>query len=646
MYQLVPPRLTKPTGIRLVNMNDAFNGRLEEAKRDQREYTTRVVRTYREVRPGRFTYERLDFEPERPTKILWNKAKLKELVSDLRGVLSGQKVQAVLVKDLLKGVIVPEVIKCLLSLKELKEAHWYVSTKRFQPPWLAQLRKCQLRLFLIPQVAAQEGIRKKHLSCWITPSGEPSEDAIRFIDRLQSQTGADYIVVLPEGVSALARGLKDQCVVQSRTQAEGIIVPMGGASIFFPAMVACMEHMRSPWALKELVSVALSTTYDWVRSEARRIVYPRTWQADPTKWEDNKSFGILRKCVHQDSEEARSLTFGDPEPFSWHAEQTAWKEAFESLGIVKGKRRELQLWRAMVEVNGYVCCDAVTRRRLRDFVVGIHEFAKAPRYHASCMLLAPPGSGKTFLAKCLAAAAELRLVPFNITQMRSKGDVLDCFDKILATQDEAPGEGLLIFVDEINAELDNAPVYGMFLTALEDGTYVRNGQMFHMKPCAWVFAGTEDPKVTGGKPDVKSAAREKGSDFVSRLTLGLVSLVRESSGATRRRATADEAKKRARRAELFELENVYLGVALLRAEYPDVRRVSERVLASFLKLPPGTRVREIRHFVRRFGDIQYGRVASNSLPEDAWPGGETTERAWWRVVKGQKLSDNADIEIV
>lgn len=80
------------------------------------------------------------------------------------------------------------------------------------------------------------------------------------------------------------------------------------------------------------------------------------------------------------------------------------------------------------------------------------------------MLIAAPGSGKTFLAKRLAQTAGLRFVPFNITQMRSKADLLECLDTIVATQAEEDDRQLMVFIDEINAKLENTEVYGAFLT--------------------------------------------------------------------------------------------------------------------------------------------------------------------------------------
>jgi hypothetical protein len=200
----------------------------------------------------------------------------------------------------------------------------------------------------------------------------------------------------------------------------------------------------------------------------------------------------------------------------------------------------------------------------------------------------------------------------------------------------------MVFIDEINARLENSAVYGTFLTPLEDGTYVRNGRTFNIRPCLWVFAGTRNPKRQGDASGTESSLEvpEKGSDFVSRLTLGTVYLSNDHRSREDRHEDIQDKQLRA-------TENVYLAVSMLRQEFPDVRLVSELVLRAFWELPPATTVREIKHFVRKFTDIQYGEVTARNVPE-VWLDPDTHPHAaakWmkWRAEK--TYSDTPDIEI-
>lgn len=82
---------------------------------------------------------------------------------------------------------------------------------------------------------------------------------------------------------------------------------------------------------------------------------------------------------------------------------------------------------------------------------------------------------------------------------------------IAREQANKPERRVLVVVDEINALLDAAGVYGAFLAPLEQGIYVRRGRVFSLKPWVWIFAGTDSEAS-------KQPKSEKVSDFEERLT--------------------------------------------------------------------------------------------------------------------------------
>ncbi len=255
-------------------------------------------------------------------------------------------------------------------------------------------------------------------------------------------------------------------------------------------------------------------------------------------------------------------------PAYWEEIRRKWQQAFDLgrygvVGETRGRKQELhlQLWRAMLEVHNYVCLVPAKRAVLRAVVGELQDFKAAiDGGHRSCLLVAPPGSGKTLLARRLAEHLGLGFLEFNITQMLYRDDILECFDTIVTTQLQNQDKKFPVFVDEINASLDGQDVYSAFLAPLERGVYIRAGKTFQIAPCAWIFASTKDP--TEGAE--RTAASNKASDFISRLTLvpkPLVAPKEEESWA--------------------RLEKVYLGVCLLRSNYPDVSSVSQKVLVLF-----------------------------------------------------------------
>jgi hypothetical protein len=579
-------------------MNDALHDHYESGRREVEEYTTRIIRTYRGAKPDGIFYERLDWEQTRYGETSWRDDQLDKLDHLLRSAIDLKRVRAILVKDLRRGVVSSEIIDWLSRSFGVDSPPWYVSTKRWRPKWFQKLKGLRVELLLVPQVPAQHAIRDNQLSCWLTRRGRIPERAMLLVDQLIRDTRCKRVMVMPDGLSALACDVQTgNCYVQYDKNPEPTTVPMGGASIFFPAMVALMQHQAlADQPLGDLLSLALRTTSDWIVSEARRVESPESWNPDPGEWEENRGFKQIRDMFNSSGSLPPIPIFGETATYKWKDELTMWEEARKDLGIVvKGcGAREFHLWRATVEVEGYICCDEGRRRRLRALVSGTQMGAES-EHHASCLLVASPGSGKTFLAEQLAKASGMRVLPFNITQMRARSDILECFETVVAAQEESQDERLLVFIDEINAELDESPVYSAFLAPLESGTFVKQGKTFHIRPCVWMFAGTEDPRTTLG------GASTKGSDFVSRLSLGIADLRRTGTFAD-------------------SLENVYLGVSLLRREFPDVRQVSEAVLRAFFMLRSSVRVRDLKHFVRRFKDVQYGRVTHRNVPMTDWPG--------------------------
>jgi hypothetical protein len=209
----------------------------------------------------------------------------------------------------------------------------------------------------------------------------------------------------------------------------------------------------------------------------------------------------------------------------WKTELDCWDKARSELGLiplsVPGKTNggddiqfSLEVWRGSTDLPDYVACIDEKRDELVKLGQLLRAFARTnePPRSLSVMLQADPGSGKTFLAKLLADKFRFARQVFDITTMIRRDDLLDMFDAIATEQANQPERRILVFVDEINAELERAPVFGSFLAPLEQGNYVRRGRVFSLKPCVWLFAGT------GLDEDPGHRKSDKISDFSQRLT--------------------------------------------------------------------------------------------------------------------------------
>ncbi len=250
---------------------------------------------------------------------------------------------------------------------------------------------------------------------------------------------------------------------------------------------------------KSLLEGVLSVTEKWIEDEYKALQAAPVFPMSPRPaglW----VFGAAPDCrlgvTRRPGDAPEALNqVGEITQFRAETAVKRWKRAMEELGVLQGGTSRidyLQGWRATAELKDYVCCDPSKRRTLASLRDAVARFnPKHARRPLTALLVARPGAGKSFLVQSLADTLQpLRVLSFNITTMTRREDLLACFDQIVTTQSQRRDDRLLVFFDEINASLENHPVYHAFLAPLEDGYYLRGGIKFVIQPCIWLFAGT------------------------------------------------------------------------------------------------------------------------------------------------------------
>ena len=611
-HRLTYPLAATPPDVRLFNLGTAI-------KNDGQCMTTRVIRIYQQTGSEYVLLDRIDWElPHVENRKLNFSVLDKELAPHLK------EVEAILIKDMAKGVVDESLILWLRKkFGQEDESHnlqrvpaWFISSKNWMPQWIDKLPGDAVSLYIVPQVAAHAAFEDPGFSRWITGDESVTKEALDRIDQLARRFHNALICVLPFGLSVLARAnsgteavLFKQPVVGAGLHAEGM--PM--ASVFLPVLVSLLleqgvqdqegspKWSRSKETCQMILSSALSFTEAWMREEMRRITESKVWKDNSQKLivssrglrkpEFDVEYPLLPRWTHT----------------AWEESTREWEQAYEGRGVILRRTEEeygvLEIKRATVEVDGYVCCVETKREVLRQLTAEIQSFNPADGNSKSFMLKASPGAGKSYLINKLADLHHLQLLQFNITSLLTRNDLLDCFDTIVTTQARARHKKYIVFFDEIDSNLEGHPVYDAFLRPLEEGLYMRAGKAFYIGPCIWVFAGTRDPASNEDGPH--GAKAKKGSDFVSRL-----------SAAPFPFDYAWSPKDEFRNDGLERLENVYAGAALLKRAFQDITHVSEAVLEVFRVIPPKVGVRKIDRFVRRFDQIQYGKVTTKNLPSD------------------------------
>jgi predicted AAA+ superfamily ATPase len=579
--------------------------------------TTRVIRIYQQTGQEYDLMDRIDWElPHAGERSLDTDFLDERLKPHLKNVA------AVVIKDMAKGVIDKKLISWLSKTtahsaagNNTMQPAWFVSSKEWEPDWYAQLPSAAVRLLIVPQVAAHSAFEKSGFSRWIAGDQSVTKEGLDRINSLATKFPNALICVLPIGLQVIARANCSEgkaFLFQQPVAGEGLhAVAMPMASVFLPTMVSLLLQQGghagkfnglSKEDCQEILTSALSFTEAWMHEEVKRIT-------DAKKWEDNYQKLILSASgLRRSVPDAERPLFPRWTRAEWEESVKSWRKAYDLRGVIPHENHKeeygvLEVRRAMVEVNGYVCCVESKRRVLRLLSREMQQFHPDFGNWKAFMLKAPPGAGKSYLVNKLADSYGFNLLQFNITSMVTRNDLLDCFDTIVTTQAREKGKKFLIFFDEIDSDLDKHSVYDAFLRPLEEGLYVRAGKAFLIGPCIWIFAGTRDP--SSREEELQSAAGRKGSDFISRL-----SALPLPFDITWNRN--DEFKKDG----LERLENVYAGATLIKRGFPDVTHVSEAVLDIFRVIPPATGVRKIDRFVKRLDEVQYGRVSMKNVPID------------------------------
>lgn len=593
------------------------------------------------------------------------------------GTRPGESFKYVAIKDLGKGVVCKSLI-AQLKRSGLVDRHteWFVSSKVPEPDWLEDITgECgRLRLLLIPPIAVTQqyvgetGTRDNpaFVSKWFLGSKRvpgsgiaPSREALEALEHFKryltpSSKHPSLVVAMPKGLSFLALNCADTETgfYQGDPVLDEIDEELAGrASMFFAALtgeIITAEEIGVELDIKAVLNVSSRAAEEWVHdviAELRalgdsRLGIPRMWDPSLAEYREHEGLGWRT------------------EEITWKDERSRWDQALGAeptpetpnpavpIGIIReGEQRRLELWRAMTILSDYVETVQEKRREVARLIQILREFSHDFGHvvglrSVSAHLIAKPGSGKSHLVSRLAAELGMQCLNFNLTQLVTRQNVIECFDTIASAQTQDRSRPYLVFFDEINAKVDGEPAYDLFLSVLEEGTYMRQGQKFKLAPCAWIFAGTDKPPrkgaVDGATDKENEDTSEKKSDFLSRLTTQV--FLDEPQGSFVSKRTESQTK----------LGFVYLAAVQLQSLNPDITKISAGVLFHFYRLPADSSLRAIRKYAERFRHIQYGEVHVRNMPEELRRAGdkktEKEDTQLWITAFGKTVA-NRDVMI-
>jgi hypothetical protein len=440
-------------------------------------------------------------------------------------------------------------------------------------------------------------------------------------------------------IAATRIGEKEDAVLVNIASAPGDHQPIrvGRSSVYFASLIFWDLYRRKEKAdapldneLEEACKWALDNSYNC------SVLCSKAW----LNQEASDLSGKLEWAVYRDAGVCDSERIDQKRKAPLYKDYwKEWNKSSQELGIIDVKDGlEIQLWRAQMwrdnnHTYDYVCPGGPKRTDINGLIkrLKLYIAKDKPRYPFNCLFLAEPGWGKSRLAKCLAHNHQLVFQNYSIAQMGTNQDLKQCLKEVVSLQNR--GKRVLVFIDEIDANIESHDAMGLLLGPIWDGYFVSDGNAYRIEPCVWVFASSKSLN--------KLRSTTKGRDFLSRINGPIIDL----DFLARLRENMDDVDGERQRidqmADIFRCDNlrneslrsedetrikslrtelVYHGVNFVNQMYGPISFIDKSVLEIFYNTMPIDGIRSVEIFVSLFRDVHGGIVTLQNIPDmDEYP---------------------------
>jgi hypothetical protein len=536
--------------------------------------------------------------------------------------IDGKSVKAVVLVDHGYGVIDKTLVEKLLKISP-DSSRWYVRSKLESPNWLAFLKEKQKPIRLV--FTDEQLLNYKYCTrVWQHGPTVLGRGLLELFGDLlglktyedlkpvgSNQKIAENAAIYFENETAIAASRmkdKNDAVLINLSKPEGELMPIrvGRSSVFFASLIywdlinkdlESSMHMACRWAL--------SNAYNWTKDCSKAWL-----QEEPSELSGPFEHAIYRPYP-ENHESPPELTYKK----SWDE----WNASSSTLGIVETENGEqqIQIWRAFGTLKNYIYVGGRKRTKINEMIHSIYHYTKDPKptYPFNCLFLAEPGWGKSYLAESIAKYFNFEFLSYSIAQMASNKDLIDSLKVIASTQNRTK-KRVLVFMDEIDAQIESHYAMGLLLGPIWEGSFKIEGNIYSIEPCIWVFAST--------KPIEKFLEEAKGRDFLSRINGPIIDLDFFPGRSRNRFHNEKDTEKRKdimKEAAMIEdnkplrIELVYLGVNFLNRLFGPISTIDRAVLEMFYNIMPADGIRSLGIFVSQFKNISRGHVSMENVPK-------------------------------
>jgi hypothetical protein len=580
-----------------------------------------------------------------------------EIINEIKAMIHEKNVEAIVVVDHGYGVVDEMLVDSLIDA--FGQAKWYVRCKLESAEWMERLAKRgkTLRLIFTDEqlLEYRYGVRVwRHGPLWLGRGAlEVLGDLLGLSKFLHTEwtpanpLQAAHAALLFEDDTAIGASRSGQpseddalLINISRSPGEKKPIEVGRSTVFFASLVY-WDQMLMPldqsmndaccWALQNAYAWTDSCTKAWLEQKPSNLSGPST------------------TAIYNSSLPSFPTPNTTPPSGSLHYIESwkAWIDSSEKQGVVDvGGEKQIHLWRAQGTLKDYICPGGKKRSDINDLIsrLKVYKAKQNPEYPFNCLFLAEPGWGKSTLAQCLSRHFDFAFLSYSIAQMASNQDLVNCLKEIVSTQNRSRRR-VLVFIDEIDAKIENHTALGLLLGPIWGGSFMSDGNVYRIEPCVWVFAST--------KPLSRLREESKGRDFLSRMNGPIIDLDFFAREREKLDSEKDEKKRilamadialRGEDSSYLRTELVYHGVNFLNRVFGPISGIDESVLRVFYDTLPIDGIRSVEILVSRFRDISRGIVSIRNVPQlKAYP---ELERHIWPLVQWPKKDIESIVKVM
>lgn len=600
--------------------------------------TNRIIRTYQlSGKKNPLLMQRFDWEiPEIVRSTISDSTTFNHNIPS-EGVIHG-----VIVIDHGRGVVSENLIKKFIKEMgpRIKNARWYVRSTEHGAKWINTLNKIQFRLISESEIIRSEGPKKWHMGA------ELGRDFIDYIDPYRNNADRDCqykkIAILCKDKYALAidnsiqkANKKNTYYVRKKDVRKKDNAPEkqspienGYEAIFFSSLIA-QDLEDENVSLGKQVMKAMNYAYEWKEKADKHF-------EDYVKQSNNKKRNVNLLSRHHffgpyseafaNKKMAKNYEL---KKFKFAVTKEEWKKTTRGNGVLSvNDKKILNLWRAETFFKGYYCITKDKREEINQLYSRVQQYCdnKGDHQHPlNIMLIASPGWGKSSLVEGIATKCDMRFMEFSLSRMASTDDLINCFDIIHSQQHGSHPKDLMIFMDEIDCNIDGHTAMGLLLSPIWDGTFVKHKKLSKLKPAVWVFATTV--------PLAKTYKLNKGKDFLSRLNGPVIKLddlltnIGENLSSVVKPIRKDliingkltsfsnnAYNKFTLMRSCFKTEQVYIGASFLKTNWPNIQYTQLCVIDLLHGSLLINGIRSLQFFISHFNDIKGNTVTHENVP--------------------------------